>query len=66
MERKGLQKFKNLENEKSFSDELKTKTIFYSFWRAIICWRNNSGHKRTQALKVYFQVWNKFWQMKAL
>ena len=30
------QKFKYLENEKSFLDEI--KTIFHSFWRAIIWW----------------------------
>ena len=31
-----LQKFKCLENEKSFLDEI--KNIFHSFWRAIIWW----------------------------
>ena len=47
-ERKKLQKFEYLENEKSFFDKI--KNIFYSFGRAII-WRKNknvienSGHK---------------------
>ena len=45
---KKLQKFKYLENEKSFLNEI--KNIFHSFWRAIIWWKNknlikNSGHK---------------------
>ena len=31
-----IQKFKYLENEKSFLDEI--KSIFHSFWRAIIWW----------------------------
>ena len=31
-----LQKFEYLENEESFLDEI--KSIFHSFWRAIIWW----------------------------
>ena len=47
-EGKILQKLEYLENEKSFSDEV--KNIFHSFWRAIIWCKNknlikNSGHK---------------------
>ena len=37
-ERKKLQKFEYLENEKSFLDEI--KSIFRTFWRAIICWNS--------------------------
>ena len=36
-ERKKLRKFEYLENTKSFLD--KTKSIFHSFWRAIIWWK---------------------------
>ena len=47
-EGKKLQKFKYLENEKSFLYEI--KNIFHSFWRTIIGWKNknlikNSGHE---------------------
>ena len=42
-EGKKLQKFEYLEDEKSFLDEI--KNIFHSFWRAIIWWKNKSGHK---------------------
>ena len=47
-EEEKLQKFKYLENEKSFLDEI--KNIFHSFWRAITWWKNkkmikNSEHK---------------------
>ena len=47
-EEEKLQKFEYLENEESFSDQL--KNIFHSFWRAIIWWKNkylikNNGHK---------------------
>ena len=43
-----IQKFKYLENEKSFLDEV--KNIFHSFWSAIIWWKNkklikSSGQK---------------------
>ena len=43
-----IQKFEYLGNGKSFLDEI--KSIFHSFWRAIILWKNknlmkNSGHK---------------------
>ena len=34
MPKKSIQKFKYLENEKSFEDNI--KSIFYNFWRAII------------------------------
>ena len=34
MPKKSRQKFKYLENEKSFYDEI--KSIFHNFWRAII------------------------------
>ena len=34
MPKKSIQKFKYLENEKSFEDNI--KDIFYNFWRAII------------------------------
>ena len=37
-EGKQLQKLEYIENEKTFSDEI--KSIFHSFWRAIICWKN--------------------------
>ena len=37
-EEEKLQKFEYLENEKSFLDEI--ENIFYSFWRAIIWWKN--------------------------
>ena len=41
---RNLQKFACLENEKSFLDEI--KSIFYSFWRAIIwCKNKNNRHK---------------------
>ena len=33
-----IQKFEHLENKKSFLDEIKNS--FYSFWRAIIWWKN--------------------------
>ena len=36
-EGKELQKFKYLENEKSFLDEI--KNIFHSFWRAAVWWK---------------------------
>ena len=36
-ERKKIQKFEYLGNEKSFLDEI--KNIFHSFWRAIIQWK---------------------------
>ena len=39
-EGKKLQKSEYLENEKSFSDEI--KNIFHSFWRAIIWWKNKN------------------------
>ena len=39
-EGKKLQKFEYLENEKSFSDEI--KTISHSFWRPIIWWKNKN------------------------
>ena len=47
-ERKKLQKFEYLKNEKSFLDEL--KNIFHNFWTAIIWCKNknlikNSGHQ---------------------
>ena len=35
-----IQNFEYLENEKSFFNEI--KSIFYSFWRAIICWKNKN------------------------
>ena len=35
----GILKFEYLENEKSFLDEI--KSIFHSFWMAIIWWKNN-------------------------
>ena len=41
-----IQKFEYLENEKSFLDEI--KSIFHSFWRVIIWWKNKKY--RTQAL----------------
>ena len=34
--KKEMQKSENLENEKSFLDEI--KNIFHSFWRTIIWW----------------------------
>ena len=37
-EGKKLQKFKHLDNKKSFFDEI--KNIFHSFWRPIIWWKN--------------------------
>ena len=47
-EEEKIRKFKYLENEKSFLEEI--KNIFHSFWRAIIWWKNqklikNSGFK---------------------
>ena len=46
--RERITKLEYLKNEKSFFNEM--KNIFYSFWRAIIWWKNknfikNSGHK---------------------
>ena len=38
--RRKLQKFEYLENGKNFLDE--TKNIFYSFWRAMIWWKNKN------------------------
>ena len=38
-----IQKIKYLENEKSFLDEI--KSIFHSFWRAIIWWKNKNMMK---------------------
>ena len=32
-----IQKFKYLKNKNSFLDEI--KSIFHSFWRAILCWK---------------------------
>ena len=43
VEKKGraeIQKIEYLENEKSFLDEI--KSIFHSFWRAIIWWKNEN------------------------
>ena len=39
-EEKKLQKLKYLDNEKSFFNEI--KNIFYSFWRAVIWWKNKN------------------------
>ena len=39
-EGKKLQKFEYLENGKNFLDEI--KNIFYSFWRAMIWWKNKN------------------------
>ena len=36
--REKIHKFEYLENERSFLDEI--KNIFYSFWRAMIWWKN--------------------------
>ena len=35
-----IQKFEYLENEKSFLDEI--QSIFHSFWKAIIWWKNKN------------------------
>ena len=35
-----IEKFNYLKNEKSFFDEI--KSIFHSFWRAIIWWKNRN------------------------
>ena len=43
-EGKKLQKFEYLENEKSFFDEI--KSIFHSFWKAIIWWKNKNLIKK--------------------
>ena len=37
-DRKEVQKFEYLENEKSFLNEI--KSIFHSLWRSIVCWKN--------------------------
>ena len=44
--REKIQKFKYLENEKSFLDEI--KNIFNSFWRAIIWWKNKNLIKHSR------------------
>ena len=41
-----LQKFEYLENKKSFFNEI--KDIFYSFWGAIIWWKNKNLMKSTR------------------
>ena len=43
-EKKKLQNFEYLENEKSFFSEI--KNIFYNFWRDIICWKNKNLIKK--------------------
>ena len=35
-----IEKFNYLKNEKSFFDEI--KSIFHSFWKAIIWWKNKN------------------------
>ena len=35
-----IRKFEYLENERGFLDEI--KSIFHSFWRTIICWKNKN------------------------
>ena len=35
-----MQKFEYLQNEKSFLDGI--KSIFHSFWRAIVWWKNEN------------------------
>ena len=47
-EEEKIEKFKYLENKKNFLDEMKN---IYSFWRAIICWKNKNLMKQTQALR---------------
>ena len=46
-ERKKIQKFEYLRNEKSFLDEI--KSIFQSFWWAIIWWKNKNLMKIADA-----------------
>ena len=70
-----IQKFEYLDKEKSFLDEI--KSIFHSFWRAIIWWKlktfKSRGHKlwaqgegeRCSSIKIgIFIVWFpfKFWK----
>ena len=45
-EGKKLNKFEYLENEKNFLDEI--KSIFHSFWRAIIWWTNKNLIKNSR------------------
>ena len=47
-----LKKIEYLENEKSFLDEI--KSIFHSFWRAIIWWKNKDLMKTADtSFKIY-------------
>ena len=43
--RSEIQKIEYLENKKSFLDEI--KSIFHSFWRTIIWWKNKKLMKNT-------------------
>ena len=43
-EGKQLQKFKFLENKKSFLDKI--KSIFHSFWRGIIWWKKKTKKQK--------------------
>ena len=60
-EGKRLEKFKYLENEKSFLDEI--KSISHSFYRAVNWWENKNLRKkyRTQALTVLLLQWKLSW-----
>ena len=53
MPKKSRQKFKYLENEKSFKDEL--KSIFRHFWRVII-----ETNKKNFFWRVLFKIYSKF------
>ena len=56
-----IQKMEYLENEKSFSNEI--KNIFYSFWRAIIWWKMKILEKKADAslFKQVLQVIDILW-----
>ena len=53
-EEEKIQKFKYFKNEKSFLEEI--KNIFHSFWRAIICWKNQKLIKK-QRIQTLINPW---------
>ena len=53
-ERKKLQKFEYLENEKNFLDEI--KNTFHGFWRAMFWWKNKTLIKKQRTQPLTFLV----------
>ena len=55
--RREIQKIEYLKTEKSFSDEI--KSIFHSFWRAIIWWKNKNLMKIADTSFNLITLWIK-------